>query len=898
MGLACAVALLWPTLATASEGEKPPPAVLILLPGQPTGTQTGIDAFAAGARKHLLDNLPAGSFVYMEYTDLARLGKHEEHAKLRDWYKMKYAGRPLDLLIAGGQEPRAFLLRYRSELWPDVPIIFGGMDERSLKGLSLPNGTTAVTTKIDEEGTIRAALRLLPDTNKVALVTGASRLDRYLGEFWREALARIENPLEVIELAALPLGELKERLKDLPPRTIVLFSTIFVDGRGRSVVQTEILPTLAAASNRPIFAVHDSFLGLGIVGGLLVDYSALGRQAATVALPVLGGAPMPTAAVKTAGVNSPRFDWRELRRWRIDERRLPKGSAVLYRPPSAWELYRWRIIIGLSALVAQALLIAGLLMQHAQRRRVQHELDERLRFETFLGDLSRSFVDVPAVKIDDEIPHGLRRIGEFLDLDRVSLFELAERMGRARVMATWSADGIEPVPGEMPARAFPWISPRIARGEVVTFSRRDELPPAAGTDAASFAAYGTRSHALIPLAEGGPSRTVLALSTVRSERTWPEALIERLRLVAEVLGGILARKHAELEVEESRELQRAMLSSLPSLMAVLDRSGQVLAVNRAWLDHPRTNEARPVAHLGVGRNYLEAAREAVLAGVPGARDVLAAVQAALADTRELSEVEYKGVGLSSGRWFRLSAMALRGSKGGAVIAYTDVTDHLLAREQLQQFSGQLLAAQEEERRRIARELHDDFNQRLVLLALEISQPERDPVRGKSAGGTGRRVAERLGEIASDVHRLAYRLHPFKLEYLGLTAAARGFCQEIATAHEITIEFAERDVPSGLPREVALCVYRVLQEALSNVVRHSGSAYAKVELYGDDAGLSLTVRDFGAGLGPRAGANTHGLGLASMRERLRLVNGTLSVDSSQAGTQLEVQIPIPVLAPVR
>jgi signal transduction histidine kinase len=391
---------------------------------------------------------------------------------------------------------------------------------------------------------------------------------------------------------------------------------------------------------------------------------------------------------------------------------------------------------------------------------------------------------------------------------------------------------------------------------------------------------------------------VLALSTVRSERTWPDALIERLRLVAEVLCGILARKHAELEVEESRELQRAIWSSLPSLMAVLDRKGQILAVNRAWLDDPRTNDASPAAHLGVGRNYLEAAREAVLAGVPGARDVLAAVQAALADTRELSEVEYKGVGRSSDRWFRLSAMALRGSKGGAVIAYTDVTDHVLAHEQLQQFSGQLLAAQEEERRRIARELHDDFNQRLVLLALEISQPERDPARDNSAGETGRRVAERLGEIASDVHRLAYRLHPFKLEYLGLTAAARGFCQEIATAHEITIEFAERDVPSGLPREVALCVYRVLQEALSNVVHHSGSAYAKVELCGDDAGLSLTVRDFGAGIAREAAANTHGLGLASMRERLRLVNGTLSVDSSQAGTQLEVQIPIPVLAPVR
>src|SRR5262249_60662680 len=136
----------------------------------------------------------------------------------------------------------------------------------------------------------------------------------------------------------------------------------------------------------------------------------------------------------------------------------------------------------------------------------------------------------------------------------------------------------------------------------------------------------------------------------------------------------------------------------------------------------------------------------------------------------------------------------------------------------------------------------------------------------------------------------YRLHPCKLEYLGLAAAARGFCQEIATAHEMTIEFAEHDVPSGLSREVALCAYRVLQEALSNVVRHSGSAYAKVELYGGDAGLSLTVRDFRPGITREAAASTHGLGLASMRARLRLVDRMPTWDSSRAGTQLEAPVP--------
>src|SRR5262245_3047224 len=300
MALACVAALLSPTLPTALESEKPPPAVLILLGGQPTGTQAAADAFAREARRLLLDSLPPGSSVYVEYTDLARLGKSEQQAELRDWYRTKYAGR-LDLIIAAGQEPRAFILRFRSELWPDVPIIFGAMDERGLKGLVLPPGTTAVTTQYDEEGTIRAALALLPDTEKVALVKGTTRLDRYLGALWLDALARIEHPLEIIEIGSEPFPELRERLKNLPPHTIVLLSSISVDGRGQGIIMTEVVPVLAAASNRPMFTIHGTLMGLGVVGGSLADYGALGRQTAVVALPVLAGSSLPSAPVKIGG---------------------------------------------------------------------------------------------------------------------------------------------------------------------------------------------------------------------------------------------------------------------------------------------------------------------------------------------------------------------------------------------------------------------------------------------------------------------------------------------------------------------------------------------------------------------------------------------------------------------
>jgi hypothetical protein len=109
------------------------------------------------------------------------------------------------MIIAGAQEARGFLLRFRGELWPDIPVIFGGMDERGLQGLVLPPGTAAITTRYDEERTLRAALALLPDTQRVALVGGTSKLDHYLYGMWLEAFGRLERRPELIELSGLPL---------------------------------------------------------------------------------------------------------------------------------------------------------------------------------------------------------------------------------------------------------------------------------------------------------------------------------------------------------------------------------------------------------------------------------------------------------------------------------------------------------------------------------------------------------------------------------------------------------------------------------------------------------------------------------------------------------------------
>jgi signal transduction histidine kinase len=704
-----------PAGAQAADDGRPR-TVLILLPGQPTGTPTNIDAFGAGARRALVGGLPVGSSVYLEYTDLGRPGA--EAAKLRDWYLSKYGGQPIDLVIAGGQEARTFLTRFRGELWSAVPILLAGMDDRSFKPAAVPSGAVAQTTRYDEEGTIRAALALVPGTRNVALVAGVSRLDRYLRDLWVSGLARVGGDLQLIDLSGLRLEDMKARLATLPPQTVVFFSSVFSDGSGRAFVNPEIVPAVAAAANSPTFTIHGLHLGLGVVGGSMTDYEALGTQAGEIGVRMLRGQPIPPSPIRATGVNRLTFDWRELQRWGLSERRLPIGSIVLHRPPSPWQLYRWPIVIGVSLLLAQAFLIGALLVHRAKRRR------------------------------------------------------------------------------------------------------------------------------------------------------------------------------AERQVEESQVLQGAMLSSLPSRIAVLDREGRILAVNRAWLDQAQDAHAGLWRRSRVGQSYLDICRDAMAAGEAGAPDVLAAVEAGLAGG--VAEIEHAEKGEIAERWLRLSVMPLRGGHG-VVVARTDVTEQVLAREQLRQFSGHLLAAQEDERRRIARELHDDLNQRLVLLALEISQlePAADRSAGASAGdGALRQMAERVGEIATDVHRLAYQLHPFKLEYLGLAAAARSLCEEIDAAHQIAISFIEREVPSGLSPEVSVCAYRVLQEALSNVVKHSGSPRAEIELAGKDGTLCLSVRDFGMGIAPEVETTSRGLGLSSVRERLRAVDGHLAIESAvAAGTELIARIPL-------
>jgi signal transduction histidine kinase len=214
-------------------------------------------------------------------------------------------------------------------------------------------------------------------------------------------------------------------------------------------------------------------------------------------------------------------------------------------------------------------------------------------------------------------------------------------------------------------------------------------------------------------------------------------------------------------------------------------------------------------------------------------------------------------------------------------------------ERRQELSGLLINAEESERTRLARELHDDFSQRIAVLAVDL---ERLPKKmADNPAGAKKRLAELLElttGIGADLHSLSHRLHSSTLDSLGLVDALESLCEEFAMQSEIDVSFAHEGVPEQLDPEIALCLFRVVQEALTNVKKHSHALSVVVRISGTRDGLELSITDDGAGFSIDEAAKRIGLGLRSMQERIHLVNGTLKMRSYlQRGTSIDVRVPL-------
>jgi PAS domain S-box-containing protein len=357
------------------------------------------------------------------------------------------------------------------------------------------------------------------------------------------------------------------------------------------------------------------------------------------------------------------------------------------------------------------------------------------------------------------------------------------------------------------------------------------------------------------------------------------------KLFTVIIRDVTERRRAEVAVRESEERFRLVANTAPVMIWMSDPDKLCNYFNQPWLEF----SGRPIdAELGNG--WAEGVHAEDL------QKCLETYTHAF-NQRQPFRMQYRLRRYDGEyRWvldIGVPRFNADGSFAGYIGSCIDVTDRKFAEEALSSVSRRLIEAHEEERTWIATELHDDVNQRIALLAIELGQLKQNPpdsVVEVSSGIEG--ACNRLADIGKDIQAISHRLHSSKLQYIGIAAAASSFCKELSEQQKAEIDFSHADIPQSVPREISLCLFRVLQEALQNAVKHSGVRHYTVELHGTTEEIHLIVSDPGIGFDPEAAMAGQGLGLISIRERLHLVKGDFSIESQpNRGTTIHVRVPL-------
>jgi signal transduction histidine kinase len=336
----------------------------------------GLKALDARLVETLSNGSAGGIELYRESMDLSRFQSERYPRLLRDYLHAKYAGKKIDVVIAALGPALDFMLAHGSDVFPGASVVFCGIDRRELSARRLPANATGVLLKREFAPTLAMALRLQPGTRHVLLVAGSSDFDRRLVDQARAEFQAAQPRVPVEYLVGLPMPDLLDSLAQLPPRTVVLYSTIFADGAGRPFVPHEAAEQISRTATAPVYAFMDQYLGRGIVGGHLYSLDAHGAAAGRLALQILAGTPASALPPVEPSASLDMFDGRQLRRWDIPERRLPADAIVWYRRISTWERYRTAILITFGVLLLQSGTIVSLLLERRKRFRTQAALRE------------------------------------------------------------------------------------------------------------------------------------------------------------------------------------------------------------------------------------------------------------------------------------------------------------------------------------------------------------------------------------------------------------------------------------------------------------------------------------------------------------------------------------------
>jgi signal transduction histidine kinase/ABC-type uncharacterized transport system substrate-binding protein len=296
-----------------------------------------------------------------------------------NYLRSLFLKRRLDLVIAIGSPAVSFFQQHRQQLFPSTPAVYTGLDERRVSLNALTANDAVVAVSLDLAGGVENILRVLPETTSVAVVIGNSPSEKFWLEEMHTAFRPLENRIKFTWFNELSFDEMLQRAAVLPQKSVIVFSQLSVDVAGGAYEDVKALAALHAVANAPMFANIGAYFGHGIVGGPLSNEADLGRQAYSVAVRILSGEAPGGIKTPPIGSGTPKYDWRELQRWKISESRLPAGSEIYFRQPGLWEQYRPQVTAGVAVLLLQAAIISWLLIERRRRHFAQAEANSRRR---------------------------------------------------------------------------------------------------------------------------------------------------------------------------------------------------------------------------------------------------------------------------------------------------------------------------------------------------------------------------------------------------------------------------------------------------------------------------------------------------------------------------------------
>ena len=377
---------------------------------------------------------------YTEYFDANRFPHPQYEGVYVDFLRRKYAGKRFDLLLMMGDVAMDFVSRHHDELFPDTPAVFYSL----VPPLSRPANSTGLVNTLHFGPSIDLALALQPNLEHVYVVSGATPADKGFENQAKMEFRRFERRVEFTFLSGLMRKDLEQRIRTLPPHSAVYYVVVSQDAAGENFQQMPYLSRIAATANAPTYGWADAAVETGIVGGRRRDQLNLIKAIAAVGLRVLRGERADDIPVSFPDTDVDSVDWRQLRRWGLDESRVPLGTRVLFRSPRTWDQYKGYIIGAVMLMLAQSALIAGLLVQRARRQQVERELRSsqgRLRVSydrirhlsrRLLGEQEAERARI-ARELHDDINQQIAILS--IELDRLRSDELsihtAERLSRA-----------------------------------------------------------------------------------------------------------------------------------------------------------------------------------------------------------------------------------------------------------------------------------------------------------------------------------------------------------------------------------------------------------------------------------------------------------------------------------